>query len=154
METTRKHKQAFLPSNSSRHRRRYFNYLQLMKNPLFRREDIKLDKLIKEKQAQLNRLRRKANEKRQKNVVRMQLKMIFPADIALENSGHDGGDPLFDLKQVLRKIRKGNMNVILEQDTDDGDVIEDQKLLKDKDEDSESHNEFLVVQQLTFQQQY
>ncbi|CAG8520372.1 238_t:CDS:10, partial [Dentiscutata heterogama] len=99
-----------------------------------------LDKLTKEKQTQLKRLRRKANEKRQKNVVRMQLKMMPPTDIALESSGPDGGDPLFDLKQVdktgvLRKIRKGNMDVILEQDTDD------QKLLKDKDEDSESHNE-------------
>ncbi|CAG8639638.1 25319_t:CDS:10 [Dentiscutata erythropus] len=104
-----------------------------------------LDKLTKEKQAQLKRLRRKANEKRQKNVVRMQLKMISPTDIALESSGPDGGDPLFDLKQadktgVLRKIRKGDMDVILEQDIDDDDiVIEDQKLLKDKDEDNEDN---------------
>ncbi|KAF0360969.1 FtsJ-domain-containing protein [Gigaspora margarita] len=106
-----------------------------------------LDKLTNEKHAQLKRLRRKANEKRQKNVVRMQLKMISPTDIALESSGPDGGDPLFDLKQVdktgaLRKIRKGNMDVVIDQDIDDGDiVIEDQKLLKDQDEDSESHDE-------------
>ncbi|CAG8759539.1 5502_t:CDS:10, partial [Dentiscutata erythropus] len=46
-----------------------------------------LDKLTKENQARLKRLRRKANEKRQKNVVRIEL-------------GPDGGDPLFDLKQV------------------------------------------------------
>ncbi|CAG8711923.1 13304_t:CDS:10, partial [Gigaspora rosea] len=113
-----------------------------------------LDKLTNEKHAQLKRLRRKANEKRQKNVVRMQLKMISPTDIALESSGPDGGDPLFDLKQVdktgaLRKIRKGNMDVVLDQDIDDGDiVIEDQKLLKDQDEDSESHDENSVDIQL------
>ncbi|CAG8615150.1 24845_t:CDS:10, partial [Racocetra persica] len=86
----------------------------------------KLDELTKEKQARQKRLRRKANEKRQKNIVRMQLKMISPTDIALESSGPDGG----------------NMDIVLDQDNDNDDiVIEDQNLLKDQYEDSENYNE-------------
>ncbi|CAG8447215.1 11599_t:CDS:10, partial [Scutellospora calospora] len=106
-----------------------------------------LDKLTNEKQTRSKRLRRKANEKRQKSVVRMQLKMISPLDIALDSSGPNGGDPLFDLKQVdktgiLKKIRKGDMNIVLDQDADDGDiVIDDQKFPEDRNKDSKNHDE-------------
>ncbi|CAG8608225.1 19166_t:CDS:10 [Cetraspora pellucida] len=108
-----------------------------------------LDELTKEKQAQQKRVRRKTNEKRQKNVVRMQLKMISPTDIALESSGPDGGDPLFDLKQVLRKIRKGNMDIVLDQENDNDDImIEDQNLLKDQYEVSEDNDDVQLEKEL------
>ena len=56
-----------------------------------------LEILTKEDKARQKKLRRKANEKRQKNVTRLQLKMISPTDIALDQVGDDS---LFNLKQI------------------------------------------------------
>ena len=53
--------------------------------------------LTKEEQARQKKLRRKANEKRQKNVMRLQLKMVSPTDIALDQVGDES---LFNLKQI------------------------------------------------------
>ncbi|CAJ0769273.1 5980_t:CDS:10 [Entrophospora sp. SA101] len=59
-----------------------------------------LEKLTKEELARKKKLRRKTNEKRQKNTIKMQLKMITPVDIALEDSINGGDDSLFDLKLI------------------------------------------------------
>ncbi|CAG8639636.1 2838_t:CDS:10, partial [Ambispora gerdemannii] len=92
-----------------------------------------LDTLTKEDRLRRKRLRRKANEKKQKSITRMQLKMINPTDIALDQVGPDGGDPLFDLQQVdkagaIKKVRKGDMDIALDNDErkqDDGDIVID-----------------------------
>ncbi|CAG8634514.1 3055_t:CDS:10, partial [Acaulospora morrowiae] len=94
-----------------------------------------LDRLVQEEQTRRKQLRRKINEKRQKNVTRMQLKMISPTDIVL-----DDDNSLFNLKQVdkngiLSKMRKGNMDIILDQDEKNEDMFIDQH------EDTESANE-------------
>ncbi|CAG8487461.1 2393_t:CDS:10 [Diversispora eburnea] len=74
-----------------------------------------LYKLTEDERIRHKRLRKKANEKRQKNITRMQLKMISPTDIALDNEGG-----------ALKKIRKGDMNVILDQgDNQDDDIVID-----------------------------
>ncbi|KAG9289266.1 hypothetical protein G9A89_007511 [Geosiphon pyriformis] len=80
-----------------------------------------LDKLTKEEQARRKRLKRKSNEKKQKTITRMQLKMISPTDIALDQPGFDGGNSLFDLKKVdkagvLKAVRKGDMNIVLDEE--------------------------------------
>lgn len=59
-----------------------------------------MDKLTGEEQIRRKRLRKKANEKRQKNITRMQLKMISPTDIALDKGGGVDDNSLFDLKQI------------------------------------------------------
>ncbi|RHZ57255.1 hypothetical protein Glove_391g3 [Diversispora epigaea] len=90
-----------------------------------------LDKLTEDERIRRKRLRKKANEKRQKNITRMQLKMISPTDIALDNEGGVDDNSLFNLKQIdksgaLKKIRKGDMNLILDQgDNQDDDIVVD-----------------------------
>ena len=53
---------------------------------------------MQEAKAKTKKLRRKANEKRQKSVVRMQLNMITPAEIGIESN--KTGELMFDLKEV------------------------------------------------------
>ncbi|CAG8552407.1 1511_t:CDS:10 [Acaulospora morrowiae] len=94
-----------------------------------------LDRLVQEEQTRRKQLRRKINEKRQKNVTRMQLKMISPTDIVLDDNS------LFDLKKVdkngiLSKMRKGNMDIILDQDDEKNEYM-----FIDQHEDTESVNE-------------
>ncbi|KAL1921447.1 uncharacterized protein VTP21DRAFT_11163 [Calcarisporiella thermophila] len=90
-----------------------------------------LDSLAKSEEARLRRARRKANEKRQKQVLRMQLNMIAPTDIALDQASNGDGE-VFSLKKIekdgaLSKLRKGDMSLTdsildeLEED-EDGDI--------------------------------
>ncbi|KAI5859489.1 AdoMet-dependent rRNA methyltransferase spb-1 [Durotheca rogersii] len=67
------------------------------------------------------RERRKENEKKQKEIVRMQLHMIAPMDIGMEQSGPLGQDSMFALKPIdkqgaVNKVAKGKMAVITETD--------------------------------------
>ncbi|CAG8531629.1 7857_t:CDS:10 [Acaulospora colombiana] len=92
-----------------------------------------LDRLTKEERTRIKQLRRKVNEKRQKNIRRMQLKMISPTDISLEDD-----DTLFNLKKIdkngiLNKMRKGDMDLIPDQDD-----AQDEDLFIDQHEDTES----------------
>ncbi|GBB89379.1 hypothetical protein RclHR1_16040001 [Rhizophagus clarus] len=99
-----------------------------------------LERLTKEEQARQKKLRRKANIKRQKNVTRMQLKMISPTDIALDQVGDES---LFNLRQIdkfgmLKKIRKGDMNISIDNEQDDDIVIDDINAQKDKYEQNDN----------------
>ncbi|KAI8298871.1 AdoMet-dependent rRNA methyltransferase [Colletotrichum sp. SAR11_240] len=63
--------------------------------------------------------RRKENEKKQKDIVRMQLNMVAPMDIGMEQSGPLGPDSMFALKTVdkaggVNKIAKGRMAILKE----------------------------------------
>ncbi|CAG8526685.1 16478_t:CDS:10 [Funneliformis caledonium] len=102
-----------------------------------------LERLTKEEQARQKKIRRKANEKRQKNVTRMQLKMISPTDIALDQVDLNGSESLFNLKQIdksgmLKTFRKGDMNIVIENEQDDDDIVIDvQQKQSDDTEDME-----------------
>ncbi|CAG8446002.1 12424_t:CDS:10 [Ambispora leptoticha] len=109
-----------------------------------------LDTLTKEDRLRRKRLRRKANEKKQKNITRMQLKMINPTDIALDQVGPDSGDLLFDLRQVdkagaIEKVRKGDMDITLDNDEekqDDGDIVIDDDRTKKEAQLDEMYEDY------------
>lgn len=75
--------------------------------------------------------RRQKNERVQKNVQRMQLGMIIPTDIGLEQDGQDGqGQSLFSLVNIekaggLKLVRKGDGNVDPEEFNAEMDMGED-----------------------------
>ncbi|KAG0303983.1 AdoMet-dependent rRNA methyltransferase spb1, partial [Dissophora globulifera] len=73
--------------------------------------------------------RRQKNERVQKNVQRMQLGMIIPTDIGLEQDGPDG-QSLFSLTKIqkaggLKKVRKGDTDIDPEEFNPDMDMGED-----------------------------
>ncbi|KAI1092266.1 AdoMet-dependent rRNA methyltransferase spb-1 [Rostrohypoxylon terebratum] len=73
--------------------------------------------------AKKKRERRKENEKKQKEIVRMQLHMVAPMDIGMEQDGPTGRDSMFALKPIdkhgaVNKIVKGKMAIINESKKD------------------------------------
>ncbi|XXH00777.1 hypothetical protein Hte_007128 [Hypoxylon texense] len=69
--------------------------------------------------AKKKRERRKENDKKQKEIVRMQLHMVAPMDIGMEQAGPAGPDSMFALKPIDKKgavnrIVKGRMAVLSE----------------------------------------
>ncbi|KAG9851995.1 hypothetical protein KCU77_g6965, partial [Aureobasidium melanogenum] len=63
------------------------------------------------------KLRRKENEKKQKEIVRLQMNMTTPMEIGMEQAGPNGEDAMFQLKAVDKagltgKLQKGKMQVI------------------------------------------
>ena len=88
--------------------------------------------------------RRKDNEKKQREIVRMQMNMTTPSEIGVEAAGPESGDATFRLKDVdkagdvRRQIVRGRMvNSVVEpkkrdEEEDDGDEAEDE------DEDGDS----------------
>ncbi|KAI1214603.1 AdoMet-dependent rRNA methyltransferase spb-1 [Annulohypoxylon truncatum] len=100
--------------------------------------------------AKKKRERRKENEKKQKEIVRMQLHMVAPMDIGMEQDGPSGHDSMFALKPidkhgVANKIVKGKMAMINESkkdkdsgigssgDTDDESDEEEDRLERELD---------------------
>ncbi|CAO3614240.1 unnamed protein product [Cunninghamella echinulata] len=92
--------------------------------------EAELENLTKEEALRRKRLRRKNNEKKMKLIHRMQLNMIVPSDIGLEQEGTDG-KTLFNMKKIkqntsLKELQKGDMDLassILEDDEDDDEEI-------------------------------
>lgn len=62
--------------------------------------EAELSNLTKEEAARVKRARRKANEKRAKTLQRMQLNMVVPSDIGMEQEGPDGHHSLFGLSKI------------------------------------------------------
>ncbi|OTB06175.1 hypothetical protein M426DRAFT_319243 [Hypoxylon sp. CI-4A] len=98
------------------------------------------------------RERRKENEKKQKEIVRMQLHMVAPMDIGMEQAGPAGHDSMFALKPIdkngaVNKIAKGKMAILNEAnakkdrdsgigssaDTDDEEDEEEDRLERELD---------------------
>ena len=78
------------------------------------------DKDTKQKKKQ----RRIENERKQKEIVRMQMNMTTPFDIGMEQAGPTGEDSMFALKSVdkdgaLSKIARGKMAQIIEKEKED-----------------------------------
>ena len=68
------------------------------------------------------REKRRANEQKQKEIVRMQMNMVAPMDIGMEQAGPMGEGSMFALKSVdqteaLRRIARGRMALISESET-------------------------------------
>ncbi|OAQ63546.1 AdoMet-dependent rRNA methyltransferase spb-1 [Pochonia chlamydosporia 170] len=66
------------------------------------------------------RERRKENEKKQREIVRMQLNMVAPMDIGMEESGPIGEGAMFSMKSAdksgaLRRLNRGRMVVVPDQ---------------------------------------
>lgn len=102
---------------------------------------------IRERELQAKkRNKRKLNETKQKEIVRMQLHMMAPTEIGLEQEGPMGEDAMFSLRQVdkagaLGKVAKGKMSVIIEA-VDEKARRQAQAgiLMDEKDEDGENTN--------------
>ncbi|RKF60087.1 AdoMet-dependent rRNA methyltransferase SPB1 [Golovinomyces cichoracearum] len=82
-------------------------------------------KLMSEKEnTRRKRERRRENEKKQKQIIRMQLHMVAPIEIGLEQSGPLNDSSMFSLKPVdasgaLSKIAKGKMATLTMKDKDE-----------------------------------
>ncbi|KAG5979926.1 AdoMet-dependent rRNA methyltransferase spb1 [Claviceps digitariae] len=76
-----------------------------------------LQKMKEKENARKKKERRKENEKKQRDVVRMQLNMIAPMDIGMEESGPIGEGAMFSMKtadksDALRRLSRGKMVVV------------------------------------------
>lgn len=90
-----------------------------------------LQRLKKKESAEKKRAKRRENERKQKEIVRLQLHMTAPTEIGQEQNW----DSMFGLKPVdkagaLEAVAKGKMNVVVEddrkrKDIDMGDAEED-----------------------------
>jgi AdoMet-dependent rRNA methyltransferase SPB1 len=68
--------------------------------------------------------RRHENERKQKEVVRMQLNMTTPFEIGMEQAGPQGDDSMFGLKSIdkagaLSKVARGKMATVVERQKDE-----------------------------------
>ncbi|CAL8574542.1 AdoMet-dependent rRNA methyltransferase spb1 [Xanthoria parietina] len=77
-----------------------------------------LAKLDQNESARKKRERRRAHEKRQKEITRMQMNMLPPTEIGLEQAGPNGEDSMFTLGALDSSraidITKGNMGIVLQ----------------------------------------
>lgn len=85
------------------------NKTELEEEPVDEDEQIakELENLTKEEAARLKRARRRANEKRTKTIQRMQLNMVIPTEIGMEQDGP--GASLF----TLAKIDKAGVSICI-----------------------------------------
>jgi AdoMet-dependent rRNA methyltransferase SPB1 len=88
-------------------------------------EELKLQKELQELKdrdsSQKKRDRRRDNERKQKEIIRMQLNMTAPMDIGLEQAGPTGEGSVFALKTMdttdaLARISKGRMAIVTDGD--------------------------------------
>ncbi|KAG5915130.1 AdoMet-dependent rRNA methyltransferase spb1 [Claviceps capensis] len=76
-----------------------------------------LQKMKEKENTRKKKERRKENEKKQRDVIRMQLNMIAPMDIGMEESGPIGEGAMFSMKtadksDALRRLSRGKMMVV------------------------------------------
>ncbi|KAG6212199.1 AdoMet-dependent rRNA methyltransferase spb1 [Claviceps purpurea] len=76
-----------------------------------------LQKMKEKENTRKKKERRKENEKKQRDVIRMQLNMIAPMDIGMEESGPIGEGAMFSMKtadksDALRRLSRGKMIVV------------------------------------------
>lgn len=105
------------------------------------------------------REKRKDNEKKQREIVRMQLNMVAPMDIGMEESGPIGEGAIFSLKKVdktdaMRRLNRGKMAIVTESkkkdldsglgssgETDDDSDPEEDRLDRELDSMYDSYKE-------------
>lgn len=102
---------------------------------------------LKEKDSKLKKKQRRTeNERKQKEIVRMQMNMATPFEIGLEQAGPTGEDSMFALKAVdkagaLSRIAKGKMAQIVEREkpeesSDEEQVTDDEEDALERDLDA------------------
>lgn len=105
-----------------------------------------LQKLIEKESSRKKRERRRGNERKQKEIVRMQMHMITPTELGLEQRGPNGEDSMFALAAVdkagaIERVSRGNMALQLQakeasdngSGTEDGSDEEENKLDEELD---------------------
>ncbi|KAK9478318.1 Spb1 C-terminal domain-containing protein [Lipomyces japonicus] len=100
-----------------------------------------LDDLQDKEAASRKRDRRKRNEQRQKEIIRMQMGMVTPMDIGIE-AAQVGADSLFSLKDVeksgqLETLSKGKMNIIVTNEDKKKNEHEEIEVGEDSDADAD-----------------
>ena len=104
-----------------------------------------MQRINEKENSRRKRERRRENERKQKEVVRMQLHMITPKEIGLEQAGPNGEDSMFALAAVdragaIERVSKGQMAVELAQldeeliDLEHESDMEEDRLDRDLDE--------------------
>ncbi|UNI19171.1 AdoMet-dependent rRNA methyltransferase spb1 [Purpureocillium takamizusanense] len=88
------------------------------------------------------REKRKENERKQREIVRMQLNMVAPMDIGMEEAGPIGEGSMFSLKKVdktdaMRRLARGKMTKV----GDDAKKVEDNGHAQANNEDEETDEE-------------
>lgn len=127
-------------------------------------EDERIEQGLKELRAKelaaRKRERRKANEQKQKDIVRMQLHMMAPTEIGLEQEGPLGEDSMFALKAIdkagaLNRVVKGKMNVVVETDDAKKSRLEKAGIMIDEEElDEDEANDILEEELDAMYEQY
>ncbi|KAI9470975.1 MAG: Spb1 C-terminal domain-containing protein [Benjaminiella poitrasii] len=89
--------------------------------------EAELSNLTKEEAARRKREKRKANEKKMKLIQRMQLNMIVPTDIALDENGV-ADEEVFNIKKIkqdesLAKLQEGDMSMADELDEEENNDL-------------------------------
>lgn len=84
-----------------------------------------LQQLSEKETARKKRERRRENEKKQREIIRMQLHMTAPTEIGLEQAGPNGEGSMFALKSIdkagaVDKISKGKMAILTEAESRQG----------------------------------
>ncbi|CEG72083.1 Putative rRNA methyl-transferase (Fragment) [Rhizopus microsporus] len=112
--------------------------------------EAELTNLTKEEAAKRKREKRKANEKKMKLIQRMQLNMIIPTDIALDENKMD--EEMFSIRKIkkdvsLEKLQEGDMSIADDLEEEDGDLNVDKSLKgriaeMDMDETLDSDEEY------------
>ncbi|RKF64776.1 AdoMet-dependent rRNA methyltransferase spb1 [Erysiphe neolycopersici] len=109
-------------------------------------EEIKIQEelqaLSEKEKVRRKRERRRENEKKQKEIIRMQLNMVVPMDIGLEQSGPIDEGSVFSLKPVdksgaLSKIARGKMVSITKKDKEEDFINGDGSESVTEDSDNE-----------------
>ena len=98
-----------------------------------------LRRLNENENSRKKRVKRRENERKQKEIVRMQMHMITPTEIGLEQKGPNGEDSMFALAAVdkagaIEQVARGKMALQLQakETSDRGDLSEDES---DEEED-------------------
>ncbi|KAL7273260.1 AdoMet-dependent rRNA methyltransferase spb1 [Rhizina undulata] len=101
-----------------------------------------LQKLKERESGEKKRAKRRENEKKQKEIIRLQLHMTTPMEIGMEQEG----EAMFGLKSIdkaggLGKVVKGKMNVVIENEDAAKKKREDVNMGDDDDDDVEDDEE-------------
>ena len=99
-----------------------------------------LQKLDEKESSRKKRERRRENERRRKKIVRMQMHMMPPTEIGLEQAGPDGEEAMFALRAVDRagavdKVARGKMGLVIRPRDRPGDADASGEEESDPEED-------------------
>ena len=100
-----------------------------------------LQRLSENETSRKKRDRRRENERKQKEIVRMQLHMMPPSEIGLEQAGPNGEDSMFALSTVdragaIERIAKGRMALHVAPNNQEGSGLGVSEGVTDDEEDS------------------